>query len=225
MTSLLAALGVSVLAGCGHPAESRSSGASAVQPPAASPARSAYDISRVERVKDDLPPGFAGEAEPSKTLSQQDIASSGITAFTGAQVDPPQCRAVLIPPHVEPSVGTQAAGVRGQGDQGNIYVVAMRLPQPVRASQPPAGCDRVSVSGSPKASGTAERIPAPNIAGITTTGAKLSVDAADDPDYVFTAALDDQTSVVVMGSTDAQLNPQGLLSDLLVKATSAVRGQ
>ncbi|EUA54835.1 hypothetical protein I553_1277 [Mycobacterium xenopi 4042] len=56
MTSLLAALGVSVLAGCGHPAESRSSGASAVQPPAASPARSAYDISRVERVKDDLPP-------------------------------------------------------------------------------------------------------------------------------------------------------------------------
>ncbi|EUA34312.1 hypothetical protein I552_5095 [Mycobacterium xenopi 3993] len=35
------------------------------------------------------------------------------------------------------------------------------------------------------------------------------MDAADDPDYVFTAALDDQTSVVVMGSTDAQLNPQG----------------
>ncbi|EUA34311.1 hypothetical protein I552_5094 [Mycobacterium xenopi 3993] len=101
--------------------------------------------------------GLRGEAEPSKTLSQQDIASSGITAFTGAQVDPPQCRAVLIPPHVEPSVGTQAAGVRGQGDQGNIYVVAMRLPQPVRASQPPAGCDRVSVSGSPR------RVGPPNV--------------------------------------------------------------
>ncbi|BCO36882.1 hypothetical protein BMW24_011145 [Mycobacterium heckeshornense] len=196
-----------------------------MRPQAASPAGAAYDISRVDRVKDDLPPGFAGEAEPSKTLTQQDIASSGITAFTGAQVDPPQCRAVLVPPHVEPSVGTQAAGVRGQGDQGNIYIVAMRLPQPVRASQPPAGCDRVSVSGSPKASGTAERIAAPSIAGVTTTGAKLSVDAAEDPDYVFTAALDDQTSVVVMGSTDAQLNPQGLLSDLLVKATSAVRGR
>jgi hypothetical protein len=213
----LAAVGVSVVAGCGQPAENKPTGSSAVQP--------AYDISHIDRVKDDLPPGFAAEAEPAKTLSQQDIANSGITAFTEAQVNPPQCRAVLIPPNVEPSVGTQAAGVRGQGEQGNIYLVALRLPQPARASQLPAGCDRVSVSGSAKASGTAERIAAPNIPGISTTGAKLSVNAAEDPDYVFTAALDDQTSVVVMGSTDAQLNPQGLLSDLLVKATSAVRGQ
>jgi hypothetical protein len=81
------------------------------------------------------------------------------------------------------------------------------------------------MSGSPEAAGTAERVPGPNIDGVTTTGVKLSPTDAEDPDYIFTAALNDQTSVVVMGSTDAQLNPQQLLSDLLVKATSAVRSQ
>lgn len=232
VTSMLAALSVGVtLAACAQSAQRTPASFSAAGPQpssatsAAAAAHTAYDISRVDNVKDDFPPGFPAQPQPSKTLSQQDIDSSGITAFTGAQVDPPQCRSVLIPPNAEPAVGAQAAGIRGEGDQGSIYVVALRLPRSAPASQPPAGCDRVTVSGSAQASGTAERIPAPSIAGATTTGAKLSVNAAEDPDYVFTAALDDRTSVIVMGSTDAQLNPQQLLSDLLVKAASAVRGQ
>jgi hypothetical protein len=230
---LLTALAASVaIPACSHPAEHAPAGTSSAQsqpssatnaPAAAAPA--AYDIARVDNVKDDFPSGFAPQAEPSKTLAQHDIDSSGITAFTGAQIDPPQCRSMVIPPNVEPSVGAQAAGVRGEGDQGNIYVVALRLPQPVPAGQPPAGCDRVTLSGSPQAAGTAERVPAPQIDGVTTTGVKLSVDASEDPDYVYTAALDDQTSVVVMGSMDTQLNPQQVLSDLLVKATAAVRGR
>ncbi|WP_169714687.1 DUF5642 family protein [Mycobacterium celatum] len=230
---LLVALGATLaISACSHSAEQSPPGTSSSQsqppsatnaPAAAAPA--AYDIGRVDNVKNDFPVGFAPTAEPPKTLAQHDIESSGITAFTGAQIDPPQCRSMVIPPNVEPSVGAQAAGVRGEGDQGNIYVVALRLPQPVPAGQAPAGCDRVTLSGDPQAAGTAERIPAPHIDGVTTTGVKLSADASDDPDYLYTAALDNQTSVVVMGSTDTQLNPQQLLSDLLVKATSAVRGQ
>lgn len=80
------------------------------------------------------------------------------------------------------------------------------------------------MTGEPEASGAAERTPAPDISGTTTTGVKLAVND-EDPDYIFTAALDDQTSIVVVGSTDPQLNPQQLAPDLLVKAAAAVRGQ
>jgi hypothetical protein len=232
IASLLVTFGAGVaFAGCGHSEQSKSEGSSSPQTQPASSIRAsavpaaAYDISRVDNVQKDFPPGFNVDPHPAKTLDQQAIASSGVTAFTKAKVDPPQCRSLVIPPYADPSVGTEAAGVRGEGDQGKIYVVALRLPQPVPAGQPPAGCDRVSMSGSPEAAGTAERVPGPNIDGVTTTGVKLSPTDAEDPDYIFTAALNDQTSVVVMGSTDAQLNPQQLLSDLLVKATSAVRSQ
>jgi hypothetical protein len=233
---LLLAFGVGVtLAACGNAEQSQSTPSSSAQQqspssPSAAAANAATpsgadDLSRVDNVKGDFPPGFTTDAHPAKTLDQHDIDSSGITAFTKAQVDPPQCRSLIVPPHAEPSVGAEAAGVSGEGEQGKIYVVALRLPQPASGSQLPAGCDRVSLSGSPEVAGTAERIPAPKIDGVTTTGVKLSPTDAEDPDYIFTAALDNQTSVVVMGSADAQLNPEQLLSDLLGKATSAVRGQ
>jgi hypothetical protein len=215
ITPLLVALGASIaLAGCGHPAEEKPTSSAG-----------AYDISRVDNVKGDFPPGFSVEVAQQKTLDQQDIDNSGINAFTGAQVDPPQCRSLLIPPYAEAKVGTQAAGVRANSDQGNMFVVAMGLPQPVSASGPPAGCDHASVSGDPEATGTAEAIPAPKIDGVTTTGAKLTVSADEDPDYIYTAALNDKTTVVAVGSADADLNPQQLLSNLLVKAVAAVRGQ
>ncbi|TDH52108.1 hypothetical protein E2F47_14880 [Mycobacterium eburneum] len=182
-------------------------------------------MARVDSVKDAFPAGFNPQAEPAKTLSQADIDGSGINAFTGAQVDPPQCRALIIPPYAEPSVGAQAAGIRGEGDQGNIDVVALKLPQPIKATPVPAGCDQVKLSGSPEASGTAQPVPAPAIAGVTTSAAKLTVDSGDDPDYVYSAALDDRTTVVVMGGTDPDLNPEQVMSDLLVKAVAAVRGQ
>jgi hypothetical protein len=219
------------LAACGHAEQSKPAGSSSAQPQPASPgtasatSAAANNISRVDNIKGDFPSGFTVEAHPAKTLSQHDIDSSGITAFTKAKADPPQCRSLIIPPYTEPSVGTRAAGVQGQGDQGKIYVVALGLPKPVPARAPAAGCSRVSLSGSPQATGTAESVPAPQINGVTTTGVKLSPSDGEDPDYIFTAALNDQTSVVVMGSTDSALNPQQLLSDLLVKATSAVRGQ
>lgn len=189
-------------------------------------ASSPYDIARVDNVKGDFPPGFKAQPHPTKTLTQQDIDHSDVVAFTKAAVDPPQCRSVIIPPYAEPTVGTQAAGTKAEGDQGSIDVVALRKDQPTPSGALPAGCDKVTMSGAPQASGTAERIPAPTITGVTTTGVKLSFgDEDEDPDYIFTAALDNQTSVAVMGSTAEDLNPQQMLSDLVVKATAAVRGK
>ncbi|WP_231384331.1 DUF5642 family protein [Mycobacterium sp. UM_WGJ] len=231
---LLAALGVgATLAGCGPSAEVAPAGSAASSSPVAEQTQApvaqsspAYDISRVGAVADDFPQDFTAQAHPAKTLEQSDIDGSAVAAFTNAVVDPPQCRSVVIPPYVDPKVGTEAAGVIGQGDQGNMYVVALRSPEPIAPAPDPAGCDRVSLSGSPEASGSVERVAAPAIAGVTTTGVKLSVaDPEADPDYLYTAALDDRTSVVVMGSAAEELDPQRLMSDLLVKSVSAIQGQ
>ncbi|UVO11350.1 DUF5642 family protein [Mycobacterium sp. SVM_VP21] len=229
---LLTALGAGVtLAGCGTSTEVAPAGPAVAQSPisqapAAGANPVAYDISRVDAVSNDFPQGFTAQAHPAKTLGQADIDGSAVAAFTDAQVDPPQCRSVVIPPYVDPTVGTEAAGVIGQGDQGNMYVVALRSPNPIAVAADPAGCEQISLAGSPEATGTVQRIAAPAIDGVTTTGVKLSVaDPAEDPDYLYTAALDERTSVVVMGSADQQLDPQRLMSDLLVKAVSAVRGQ
>lgn len=229
---LLAALGVgATLAGCGASTEVAPAGpvaaqSSAAQAPAAVANPVTYDISRVGAVANDFPQGFTAQAHSAKTLGQADIDGSAVAAFTDAQVDPPQCRSVVIPPYVDPTVGTEAAGVIGQGDQGNMYVVALRSPNPIAVTPEPAGCEQISLAGSPEATGTVQRLAAPAIDGVTTTGVKLSVaDPAEDPDYLYTAALDDRTSVVVMGSADTQLDPQALMSDLLVKAVAAIRGQ
>lgn len=210
-----------VLAGCGDSV----AGSTAPQPaPAAAPA--GYDISKIDGIKDDFPAGFTAESHPAKTLEEADIAGSGVAGFIDAGVDPPQCRSVVIPPYADPKAGTQAAGVIGQGEQGNMYVIALRSPDPIAAEDAPAGCDRITLSGSPEATGSVERIPAPQISGVTTTGVRLSVDGPDeDPDYLYTAALDEHTSIVVMGSADEQLGPQQQMSDLLVKAVAALRGQ
>lgn len=225
--ALLAALGVgATLAGCGSSAEVTPAGSAAPQSPVAQPSPAPYDISRIGAVVDDFPQDFTAQAHPAKTLGQSDIDGSAVAAFTNAVVDPPQCRSVVIPPYVDPKVGTEAAGVIGQGDQGNMYVVALRSPEPIAPAPDPAGCDRISLSGSPEASGSVERVAAPAIAGVTTTGVKLSVaDPEADPDYLYTAALDDRTSVVVMGSAAEELDPQRLMSDLLVKSVSAIQGQ
>jgi Domain of unknown function (DUF5642) len=224
-------LGAVTVAACGNSEQPKPTGSSSAQaqPPSSSSAPAApadqYDISRVDNVKTDFPPGFKPDSQPVATLDQDDINKSSIIPYLQAKFDPPQCRAFVIPPYADPSVGTNAAGVSGDGDQGQIDVVAMQLPQPAPASQLPAGCNQVSLTGPPDTTGTAEPIPAPVIDGVFTTGIKLNHADNSDPDYLFTAKLGNQTSVVVMGSTADELDPQQLLAELLVKATAAVRGQ
>jgi hypothetical protein len=231
IVSTLTALGLVTLtvSACGGSDESKPSGSSAAQATSSSGATAApaakYDISKVDNVKDALPAGFKPDPRPQITLNQGDIDNPKIIPFTKATFDPPQCRALVIPPYIDPAVGTQAAGLSAEGDQGEIFVVAMNLPKPIPAAPLPDGCDHVGLSGSPDATGTAESIPAPPIDGVTTTGVKLT--PADDnapPEYIFTAELGDQTSIAVIGGAVDELNPQQVLSDLLVKATAAIRG-
>lgn len=233
MTSFLAALSVGgLLVGCGHATETRrasvpttssqaeSSTAGSAAPPAAS-----YDISHVGEVKNTFPPGFQVAAFPARPLSQQDIESSRLAAVAKGRIVPPKCRVVVIPPYAQPSVGTEAAGVSGGSEHGRIDVVALRSAKPVPAGEKPTGCGLgLTISGAPDIAGPAEQIQPPDIAGATTTGIKLNPEQMN-PEYIFTAALDDRTAVVVVGNTDAQLNPAQLMSDLLVKAAAAVRGR
>ena len=230
IASTLTALGLVTwtVAGCGGSDQAMPSGSSGTQAPSSSGAAAApakYDISKVDNVKDALPAGFKPDPRPEITLTQSDVDNPKIIPFTKATFDPPQCRPLVIPPYVDPAVGTQAAGLSAEGDQGEIFVVAMNLPKPVPATPLPAGCDHVGLSGSPEATGTAEPVPAPAIDGVPTTGVKLTPSDDNAPsEYIFTAELGDQTSIAVMGGTADELNPQQVLSDLLVKATAAVRG-
>jgi hypothetical protein len=219
--STLAALGLIALSasGCG--------GSSQPSSPAPSSSSSAaqYDISRVNNVKSDVPAAFETAPGAPTTLTQDDIDNARVIPFTKAVYSPPQCRALVIPPYVEPVVGAQAAILSAEGERGEFFVVALRLPHPVPVGAPPAGCGHVAMSGAAESTGTAETVPAPRIAGVTTTGVKLKPANDTTPGgYVYTAALGDQTSVAVMGGADDALHPQQLLSDLLVKAVAAVRG-
>lgn len=229
--STLTALGLVTLtvAACGGSESSKPSSSSAAQTPASSVASTApatkYDISKVDNVKNALPAGFKPDPRPQITLNQGDIDNPKIIPFTKATFDPPQCRPLVIPPYIDPAVGTQAAGLSAESDQGEIFVVAMNLPKPIPAAPLPAGCDHVGLSGSPEETGTAESVPGPAIDGVPTTGVKLTPSDNNAPsEYIFTAELGDQTAIAVMGGAADELNPQQLLSDLLVKATAAVRG-
>lgn len=184
-----------------------------------------YDISRIASLKRNFPAGFTVESHPAKALHQQDIDSSDVHVFSTAEVDPPRCRSLLLPAYADPSVGSRAAAIRAENEQGSMYVIALVRPRPVPVTEPPADCDAVTVLGSPGVTGTANRIAAPKINGTTTTAVKLGFDDGSDPDYIFTAALNDQTAVVVIGSTEPELGPEQMLSDLLVAAAAAVRGQ
>lgn len=208
---------------CGGSHESKPSAAQAGS--SSSSSTEQYDISRVNNVKNDVPAAFKTAPSPPTTLTQDDIDNARIIPFTKATYDPPQCRALVIPSYVEPVVGAQAAILSAEGDRGEFFIVALRLPHPVSVSPPPAGCGHVAMSGSDESTGTAEAVPAPQIAGVTTTGLRLKPATDKSPGgYVFTAALSDQTSIAVLGGAEDDLHPQQLLSDLLVKATAAVRG-
>ena len=230
IASTLTALGLVTwtVAGCGGSDQAMPSGSSGTQAPSSSGAAAApakYDISKVDNVKDALPAGFKPDPRPEITLTQSDVDNPKIIPFTKATFDPPQCRALVIPPYIDPAVGTKAAGLSAEGDQGEIFVVAMRLPKPVTAAPLPADCDHVGLSGSPDSTGSAEAVPGPQIDGVTTTGVKLTPSDENAPgEFIFTADLGDQTSIAVMGGAADELNPQQVLSDLLVKATAAVRG-
>ncbi|HEX7323435.1 MAG TPA: DUF5642 family protein [Mycobacterium sp.] len=222
---LLVTLGITgLLAGCGH-AEQTKPGhrTTPADTPKTTPAVT-YDLSRVDGIRGDFPPGFAVQANPAREMSQPDIDYPWVAALTQAHIAPPDCRSVVVPLTADPPAGTQAADVKGSGSQGNIHVAAVRSPKAVPVGQLPTGCDmEILVSGAPDVAGSVDHVRAPHIDGVPTSALKFNPEERN-PEYIFTATLDEQTSVIVMGSTDKALDPEQLMSDLLTKATAAVRG-
>lgn len=203
------------------------------------PAPITADISRIDQVHNDFPPGFTVKTGLAKTLNEHDIQRAGIHVLTEATLDPPHCLPAMIPPYADLTPGTEAAGVTANGELGGVHVTALRLPHPVPAGRPPDGCDSIRIT-SPNLTATAHRIAVPDLNGVPTTGFELIenrkeddyifTDRTDhiipaDPDYLLTAAVDDRTVVVIKGAVDTSLHPQQLFSDLLVKAVTAIRGQ
>ena len=186
----------------------------------------AYDISRVVTIKGDVPPGSVVEVRPARIVTAGDLESSEVVELTKALITPFDCRSVVLPPYLDLPAGSQAAEVRAVlADHSGVHVVALRSPTPMPVTQPPAICEmEILISGPPGVAGTAEHIRAPDIAGVDTTGLKLA-HGERDAQYMYTAALDEQTLVVVMGSAAAKHNPQQFLSDLLAKAVAAVGGR
>lgn len=182
----------------------------------------APDISRVDAVARSFPPEFTVNAGLSKTLNRGDVERAGMDVLTRATLNPAHCLPMIVPTYANPTIGAEAAGVTASGELGGVQVTALRTPRAFSADATPAGCDRVVISGTP--SGIAERVPAPAIVGAATTGVRLIEDGQQAAHYIFTAAVDDQNVVVVRSSLDEQLHPQQFLSNLLVQATTAVRG-
>ncbi len=229
VAALLALGASSILAACGHAANRDPAAVPAVSPvPGNSvsvPLNHASDIGWLDGLKRDFPDGFTVASHSPETLDQRDIDGSRIHAFSTAAVQPPQCRALLLPPYAVPSPGARAAALHAIGDRGAVYVIALRLPQPIAAGTPVTGCAEMTITGAPEVTGSAERIPAPEIAGAVTTGVRLDIGNRGELDYLYTAALDARTCIVVVGATDPELDARQLLSGLLVKAAAAVRGR
>jgi Domain of unknown function (DUF5642) len=209
MAALLALTGTVALAACSPPESTSSSGNA--------------DLARLVALEHDFPPGFSVHAGEVQQARAQVVDQVGTTVSYGKSfsVDPPQCRALLKP--VDGTVGANFLGLRGDGpDEQTIYVGADdQVTVPARI--PAKGCDRMTFDvDSALPNGTASRIAAPKIAGVTTVAFKVHY---TPPEYYYIAILDNHVYVHVDARVSPSFQTQPFLPDLLVKAVATIRGR
>jgi Domain of unknown function (DUF5642) len=209
MVGLLALTVTVALAGCSPSGSTAASGHA--------------DLARLVALEHDFPPGFSVHAGEVKQARAQAVDQVGTTVSYGKSfsVDPPQCRALLKP--VDGTVGGNFLGLRGDGpDEQTIYVGADdQVTVPARI--PAKGCDRMTFDvDSALPSGTANRIAAPKIAGVTTVAFTVQY---TPPEYYYIAILDNHVYVHVDARVSPSFHAQPFLPDLLVKAVAAIRGR
>lgn len=217
------------LAGCasgGQPHSSSSGAPSSKSQPAAAPkeAPGGYDISRITQLASQFPSGFSVTPFGPITLTQEQADSfSGLTKKLGSTFDPPQCATVLKHPNI--LAGGKVQGLAAHGPQ-EITVAAAQSPQPIPTVVPVDACKHVTFNEPGTLQGTVDHLPAPTIEGVTTICLKVHLDITEAgisktvDQYLYSAALTDQTGVQVTGESDTQL-----LESLLTKAAAAIRGQ
>lgn len=219
VVSIVVLTACSGLAGCGSDNKSATSSASSS---ATSEAPGGFDISRIDQVGLQLPPEAEATPIAHTTLNEEEA-----TTLAGMRkdfsYDPPRCGA-LLSKSTHLVAGSQIQGVTvRKPDKITILVVE----SPAAVADPPdiAGCDRVAFTVPDEVKGTAERIPAPTIAGVKTTGTKthMNLTTPEGPKTVdettFRAELSGRAEIAVGGKGD----PARLI-DLLNKAVVAVRG-
>ena len=199
------------LAGCSRPHSTSSSSSGHT------------DLAGLVALEHDFPPGFSVHAGEVQQAQAQVVDQVGTTVSYGKSfsVDPPQCRALLKP--VDGTVGANFIGLRGDGpDEQTIYVGADdQVTVPARI--PATGCERITFDvDSALPDGTASRIAAPKIAGVTTAAFKVHY---TPPEYYYIAILDNHTYVHVDARVSTTFPAQPFIPDLLVKAVAAIRGR
>ncbi|WP_319458341.1 DUF5642 family protein [Mycobacterium sp. RTGN4] len=209
MAALLALTVTVALAGC-SPSQTTSASGHA-------------ELARLVALEHDFPPDFSVQAGEVQQAHAQVVDQVGTTVSYGKSfsVDPPQCRALLKP--VDGTLGANFIGLRGDGpDEQTIYVGADdQVTVPARI--PAKGCDRMTFDvDSALPNGTANRIAAPRIAGVTTVAFKVHY---TPPEYYYIAILDDHVYVHVDARVSPDFQAQPFLPDLLVKAVAAIRGR
>lgn len=214
------ALTAAATAGCG------SGGHDAIPGPAdtGDTSDTSYDITRIGTVADAFPPGFTVTEIPLTTLTEEQAAGLGGISDTLSSLtfDPPECNGMLKSPHVV--AGGRTQGVLAEGPQ-EITVMAAESADAGADAALRTGCDHVTIRSPGLAEGTIDRIPSPDIDGVTTAGLRSHLDVTLGEHtqtlgrIAFLAPLDERTAVMVLGAADP-----ALLSDLLVQGVAAVRG-
>jgi hypothetical protein len=186
-----------------------------------------YDLSRLSEIQGDFPPGFVPRPAEVRALKPvwRDGVGSAVSSGKPFTVEPPQCKDLLKP--VSGEVNSQTIGIRAESADKRGIAVGADLPVSVTGVLPSSGCDAMTYTvpdDEQPRSGTAQRLTAPAIDGATTLALKVTTNGFLDPEYFYTAIVDDRLYVDVHARLAPEFEAQPVLSGLLVKAVAAVRG-
>ncbi|MBA0048867.1 DUF5642 family protein [Mycobacterium sp. NPDC050853] len=239
MNRSLAAIGTVVLTGglllacSNNDKKDESAGSSASSATSTAAAASGIDIAKIDTIKDQFPAGYTATVQPKTTVTQQMLDQmKGV--FEQATFTPQACADKML--GAMPKVtGTSMQGVTGTkgGDPANpmsknmIIAAAIETVNAIPEDTSGGECDKFTLSLAGMAEGTGEKIEAPAIDGVKTTGTATSIKVSAPgmeqsmEQTTYSAQLDDHHAVTVSGMGDIDRND---LSDVFVKAVNAVKG-
>ncbi|MUM16070.1 hypothetical protein FZI91_12075 [Mycobacterium sp. CBMA271] len=241
MNRSLAALGTVLVSGglmlaCSNndkKEESSGSSASSSAASTAAAAASGIDIDKIDAIKDQFPSGYTTQVQPRATVSQQELDQmKGI--FDQATFQPKECADKMMG-SMPKVTGTSMKGVTGAKptDPANptaktmIVTAAIETANAIPEDTSNGQCDKFTVSIAGMAEGTGEKIEAPAIEGVKTTGTsttlKISAPGMEQTmqQTTYSAQLDDHHAVTVSSMGEVDNND---LTDVFVKAVNAVKG-
>lgn len=210
-----------------------SSDSSASSSATSTAAASSIDIAKIDSIKDQFPAGYTVELQPKTTVSQEMLDQmKGV--FEQATFEPKECADKML--GAMPKVtGTTMQGVTGTKDgeaqtpmsRTMIIAAAIETINPIPEDTSNGQCDKFTLSLAGMAEGTGEKIDAPAVDGVKTTGTATSIKVSAPgmeqsmEQTTYSAQLDDHHAVTVSGMGEVDRND---LSDVFVKSINAIKG-